>query len=757
MNTMIQKLFTKARKPFFLWFLDSEMEKNFTDYIESERQSQNNKFGSIILLAQMIIVEGLQIYEFSISVPGHPRYKFTNELIAFICTNIAIILEVIIYLSNLFPKIRGCILILGYYILFTETALNIISCYAVTLGDLLVIILTIFIGLVINKYFIFPSISVAIGTIYFMGWFFSKANMTIYQLLLALLTCFSIGFWNIYIFYHNEYILRKDFFILELAKGKHKHLKKVLQVIPISIFTRKNGKINFLNTTLKELLNITKHEENDLKLTPKEERFHKLEKYLDELKKEDDNIPLPLCIKNENYSMQDLNSFNFSIIINNNKINLKITGVQISDIKGTVDIYVIEDISNLLRIQTMTEKKYQQIIVASVSHEILTPTNGAIGMLEEIIPIANTKKIKKCLSIIQKSFVKLIFFVNTLKEFSIIENKLIALLNMEINIIECIQSCLLLFEKDLKKKKISLKISYEYPYMQANIDKNKFTLICFCLIANATKHTFEGSITIGAYYIENNSKFAFEVEDTGCGIDEETQKTLFTINMNSKLRNDLNPQGIGLQLYVCKKLSETMNGTIEVKSKLGFGTKFSFIFPVNMNVEKDQKDICIVNSLSSRYLINDMPFNKLAGFNIEEDQLRKFQIPALPKCTCNKYLIVDDDPTNIKVLQNYFNSVNKKCDVAYNGKIAVEKVITQNSRNCCSGYNLIFMDLNMPVMDGEEATRIISRKIISHEIHECIIVAISAAQILDSNHHQKFIDAGFTEIFSKPLSKKHLT
>ena len=197
-----------------------------------------------------------------------------------------------------------------------------------------------------------------------------------------------------------------------------------------------------------------------------------------------------------------------------------------------------------------------------------------------------------------------------------------------------------------------------------------------------------------------------------------------------------------------------MGGDINVSSKEHLGTKFTLTFPATI-VTNDPL-ASFVEVLNSSEEEEKVPSKR--NLIVDEDQLNKsseiMKVQRINECNCKKYLIVDDDPTNILVLKEYLKSMNKTYDVAYNGKEALDKVIEKQSSDCCKNYHLIIMDINMPIMDGEEATRAIKKMNTSQNGSDCIIIGLTAAQIQDQAHKERFLKAGFNDMYSKPISRK---
>ncbi len=117
-------------------------------------------------------------------------------------------------------------------------------------------------------------------------------------------------------------------------------------------------------------------------------------------------------------------------------------------------------------------------------------------------------------------------------------------------------------------------------------------------------------------------------------------------------------------------------------------------------------------------------------------------------------LIVDDNEYNLFVLQNYLKSVHLAADEALNGKEAVEKVVSRATDNvCCRGYKVVVMDINMPIMDGIEATKLLRLKMKEEEVPETPIVALSAQPLKDEDKEYCYHEVGFVEYLSKPINK----
>ena len=418
---------------------------------------------------------------------------------------------------------------------------------------------------------------------------------------------------------------------------------------------------------------------------------------------------------------------------NQEKHELLIELTKLILFEGSIDSYLFIDLTEKDSAKIKAEKKYRKILIASISHELLTPINGIIGICDndggstETSLTWNSKKIQ----LIKNGVKKIQFFVDFLKDFSALESNEFQLNNEICNLRNIIQELSLIFANDFKEKNLYFKIIIGEDIGEIYLDKNRYTQILYVLIYNALKYTFIGGVTVKLYKENNTNLLISEIQDTGIGIEENQLPFIFDLFSRKAKRNSLNPQGIGLYLNTCKKISKKMNGNIIVESKCEKGSKFIFSMEINSQNEIEHEE------------------NKLnTGRILMKEINQSFQ------CECPEYLVVDDEITNVKILKHFLKSIQKKCDTAFNGALAIEMVIKRSKNLCCKKYKLIFMDINMPVLDGENATKILKEKMDRNEIERTIIIAITACQIENQHQRNTFAEKGFTDVFSKPLSKR---
>ncbi len=379
--------------------------------------------------------------------------------------------------------------------------------------------------------------------------------------------------------------------------------------------------------------------------------------------------------------------------------------------------------------EDITERKHaeQELIIAkeraeesdnlktaflqNMSHEIRTPLNGIIGF-SRMLNSDNLSKedVQEFTNIISVSGERLIEIVNNVLEMSKIQTGQVEIVSKPIVINYLFSDLFDFFSNSAKEKNINLNYHSSGDINKTIYsDEGKLHQILTNLINNAIKFTHSGRIDYGYEIIDNYIQFY--VKDTGVGIPEELHEKIFDRFIQAEQSISRSYEGAGLGLAICKGLVEMLGGSIRVESEINKGTTFYFTLPYNEEFAQTQED-------------EENPENSV-------------------KYVKGKILIAEDDWVSSRYLIRFFEDANITVIHAVNGEQAVELVINTPD------IDMIMMDIQMPVMDGFEAA-----KLIKNMRPDLTIIAQTAYAFVEEKH--KILSAGFDDYISKPYDTKKL-
>ena len=366
----------------------------------------------------------------------------------------------------------------------------------------------------------------------------------------------------------------------------------------------------------------------------------------------------------------------------------------------------------------------KSLFLANMSHEIRTPINAILGMNEMILRENSNEQIEEYAENIRSAGNSLLYLVNDVLDISKIESGKLEIMENIYELSSFIHDCYSMVAEKAEKKGLELIVSCN-PSLPSKLkgDESRLRQVVTNILSNAAKYTEKGSITLSFDSHDQDGKMmlVINVKDTGIGISEENMEKLFTQFTRLDMEKNRNIEGTGLGLSLAKRLTDLMEGTIEVQSIYGVGSSFTVTIPQQI------VDAEPIGDFHQKY-------SSLADKAGKYHQ--SFEAPDA------KILVVDDAIVNLKVIVNLLKSTKMKVDTASSGKQCLE-MVSQNA------YDLIFMDHMMPEMDGIE-TFAKMRELKDFPNENTPVIMLTANAI--TGVREQFLQAGFTDYLSKPVS-----
>jgi len=391
-------------------------------------------------------------------------------------------------------------------------------------------------------------------------------------------------------------------------------------------------------------------------------------------------------------------------------------------------IDITEAKNNLIAINRMREtaetaNRTKSAFLANMSHEIRTPMNSIIGFSELALDDDIPQKTKDYISNISESAHWLLNIINDILDISKIESGKVELEQIPFDLPYIFAHCQSIITPKAREKGITL-----YCYAEPSVGKKllgdpiRLRQVLINLLSNAVKFTNIGAVKLFASIKEtdgNHVTMHFEIKDSGIGMSHEQIAKIFEPFMQADNSITRKFGGTGLGLAIAKNIIELMGGTMIVESTIGVGSKFCFelTFPL------------VDDSL-------DLPSHKII---IDDFKRPNFK---------GRVLVCEDNSLNQQVICDHLRRVGLSTAVAYNGKEAVD-CITKSIKNGETPFDLIFMDIHMPVMDGLEA----ASKIIALGVKTPIIAL--TANIM-SNDLELYKTSGMSDYLGKPFTSQEL-
>lgn len=379
---------------------------------------------------------------------------------------------------------------------------------------------------------------------------------------------------------------------------------------------------------------------------------------------------------------------------------------------------IAEDAKNKAEKATQTAEdavKAKQQFLSNMSHEIRTPMNAIIGFTKVVLKTDLTAKQKEYLTAIKLSGNSLIVLINDILDLAKVDAGKMSFEEIPFKMSSSISAMMHLFETKVQEKNIKLVKEYDDRIPEVLLgDPVRLHQIILNLVSNAVKFTSKGKITVAVQLLkddEENAIIEFTVSDTGTGIPEDKTEKIFEKFHQASSDTSRLYGGTGLGLAIVKQLVESQGGNIRVKSKVGEGSVFSFT----------------------------LRFKKTDTAAAEETEI--LEIDTENKNI--KVLVVEDIALNQLLMKTLLDDFGFEREIAANGKIAIEKL---NEKN----YDIILMDLQMPEMNGFEAT-----EYIRNTMHSKIPIIALTADVTTVDL-EKCKAVGMNDYIAKPVDERIL-
>lgn len=380
----------------------------------------------------------------------------------------------------------------------------------------------------------------------------------------------------------------------------------------------------------------------------------------------------------------------------------------------------------LIRAKEVAEAsvKTKEQFISTMSHEIRTPMNAVIGMTNLLLQENPQPHQVEYLGVLQSAAKNLLLLINDILDFSKIEAGKVVFEKIDFDLKDLLNNIHNIYSYSAKEKGLSFQLEYDeniYPLLVG--DPTKLSQIITNLISNAIKFTHRGIVKVIVSLVEQKKQtytIKFSVTDTGIGIPSDKIDTIFDSFTQASIDTTRKFGGTGLGLTISRNLVSLQGGTMNVQSTLGLGTVFSFVLDFPKSLAK-----IIPSSLQNNHYLDIIKQDDLEGLNI---------------------LIAEDNEANRYVISRFLQSWKIAYSFAVNGKEVVAKIQEKP-------YDLVFMDLHMPELDGYEATKQI-RLLPDKFYQEIPIIALTASVL--SEVGARIHELGMNDFLLKPFEPREL-
>jgi signal transduction histidine kinase len=362
--------------------------------------------------------------------------------------------------------------------------------------------------------------------------------------------------------------------------------------------------------------------------------------------------------------------------------------------------------------------KLKEAFLANMSHEIRTPMNAIIGFSDLLSKRTLGEQEREYVKTIKSAGENLLTIINDILDISKIEAGMMTFEEHTFSVKEIFKSLNVMLMGKAKEKNLDLIFICDKNVPDNLLgDPTRLTQIIINLAGNAIKFTQKGGINVFARVLKKNEScykdgfisVEFSVKDTGIGIPKDKLEHIFERFRQAESHITRKYGGTGLGLSIAKQLVELQNGSLSLKSEFGVGSEFSFCIPYKKSIEI---------------------------LTVQDETGDKFDMQELSKL---KILLVEDNQLNVKLILSLFSESNLNVQVAENGSIGIEKIKE-------GGFDIVLMDMEMPVMNGYEAATFIRNEM----KNKIPIVAMTAHAM--AGERERCLSLGMNDYISKPIN-----
>ena len=353
--------------------------------------------------------------------------------------------------------------------------------------------------------------------------------------------------------------------------------------------------------------------------------------------------------------------------------------------------------------------KAKEQFLANMSHEIRTPLNGVMGMASLLEKTILDEEQEYFLDTLSNSAKYLQTIVDDIFDYTLLNTGSLEIINEDFELKESIKKSTELFRYRCEEKGLTFDLNFsEKLPMTVQADKKKINRILSLLLSNGLKFTEKGGIGVYVTFEDQSSNLIIKVSDTGIGIDTLDKDKIFEKFSQLDSSSQRSFGGTGMGLALCRELLNLLKGSIEVDSDVNSGSTFTI------------------------------------KIKVKEVNLKTISMPAFIKADSNNILLVEDDKTNQAVAQRILSTYGLDIDMADNGAVALNKLQEKD-------YDLILMDIMMPIMNGYDATKAIRA---NKKWAKIPIIALTACLVKSAE--EKCIKCGMNDYLEKPIDPEKL-